>query len=234
VQVDNPRFDLSLKKFVNGEDAQTPAAAVVVSGGSTAVYTFIVTNNGPVPVSNVTTVTDSTLGGNLVLQGVPTGSGWNCTIEGLGFRCSRLDVLAVGASFPPITAQVTVTSTAGTYANTASVSNPSENPADNFGNNNTDPAHVRVAVINPPANFDLSLKKFVNGQDAQTTATAVTASQNSQVTYIFVARNNGTAAVSGTTTISDTSFGVCQLAQDGTVHSHDLEAHPDLIVQLLL
>lgn len=68
VQVDTPRFDLSLKKFVNGQDAQTTAAAVVVTGGSTASYTFVVTNNGPNPVSNVTTVTDSTFSADLALQ----------------------------------------------------------------------------------------------------------------------------------------------------------------------
>ena len=138
---------------------------------------------------------------------MPTGSGWNCTREGVGFRCTRTDALAVGASFPPITALATVTSTAGTYTNTASVNNPSENPTNNFGNNNTDPANVRVDAVNPAANFDLSIKKFVNGQDAQTTLTAVSVAQNSQATYTFVVRNNGTAIVSGTTTVSDTSFG---------------------------
>ena len=137
---------------------------------------------------------------------MPTGSGWNCTREGVGFRCTRTDALAVGASFPPITALATVTSTAGTYTNTASVNNPSENPTNNFGNNNTDPANVRVDAVNPAANFDLSIKKFVNGQDAQTTAAAVVVTGGSTASYTFVVTNNGPNPVSNVTTVTDSTF----------------------------
>jgi hypothetical protein len=111
----------------------------------------------------------------------------------------------VGASFPPITAQVVVTNTAGTYVNTAAVANPSENPTNNFGNNNTDPANIIVGSVTPGL-FDLSLKKYVNSiaQDAQD-GSPVSIAPTTAFTYLIRVTNTALSAnaVTGTTTVTD-------------------------------
>lgn len=48
-------------------------------------------------------------------------------------------------NFSDIIVFARTSSATGTFLNTASVSNPNENPVNNFGNNNTDPAHVLVS-----------------------------------------------------------------------------------------
>jgi Domain of unknown function DUF11 len=51
-------FALSLKKYVDNDDAQ-PGMPVYKNMGDTFNYRIRVTNNGPAPTSGVTTVTDS-------------------------------------------------------------------------------------------------------------------------------------------------------------------------------
>lgn len=72
--------------------------------------------------------------------------------------CTRSDVLAAGQVYPDIVVPVVVTATTGSVTNTATVSNPSEDPTNNYGNNNTDPA---VFSVNLTTGFDLSVKKYV-------------------------------------------------------------------------
>ncbi len=151
----------------------------------------------------MTTVTDSSFPLSISITGTPTGAGWSCSNSIRGFSCTRFDSIRSGVSFPPITVPANISGNAApnsTLINTAAVSNPGDaTPGDN-----TDAAHI--IIIPPPAGFDLSIKKFVNGQDAQSVTSATSVSQNSQATYTFVVRNNGTAAVSGVTTVSDNSF----------------------------
>ena len=138
-------FDLGLKKLVNGEDAQTAATAVPITTGVPFSYTFIVTNNGAANATGITSVSDANLPAGVQLTAPPSGTGWNCSLVSGGFVCTRADTLAVGASFPVITAQAIVSSaTSGIITNTATLNNPDENPANNFNNNNTDPANIRV------------------------------------------------------------------------------------------
>lgn len=66
-------------------------------------------------------VTD-TLPTGLTLSAAPSGPGWTCTPSGNAFSCSRADVLAAGASYPPITLNVRVAQDApSSITNTASV-----------------------------------------------------------------------------------------------------------------
>ncbi len=203
-------FDLSLKKYVGvpsaTSDAQTTGTAVGVSASTAFVYTLRITNNGTAAISGVTTVTDPGPATGVNFTGIPTGAGWSCTLVGRAISCTRSDSVASGVSFPDISIPATTTSTTGTFLNTASVANPNENPTNNFGNNNTDPANVSVGLITADV-FDLSLKKYVGtpsaATDAQTAATAIGVTANTDYTYTFRVTNNGLATASGVTTVTD-------------------------------
>lgn len=153
----NPTFfDVSLKKYVNSvapeNDAQTPATAISIESGKPYQYVFRVTNNGPSATSTATAVSDVSFPAGITLQSVPSGNGWSCGLAIGGFTCTRPDSLASGASFPDITATVIHSGAlpAAALRNDAYVVNVNENPANNFGNNNTDPAHVNITPSTNP------------------------------------------------------------------------------------
>lgn len=127
-------------------DAQTPATAVTVQSGTPFDYVFRVTNNGPSATSTATAVSDTSLPTGVTLQGLPTGSGWTCGLAVGGFTCTRSDSLASGGTFPDITARVVHTGALPTapLINTARVVNVNEDPTNNYGNNNSDPAHITL------------------------------------------------------------------------------------------
>ncbi len=91
---------IDIEKATNGEDADTPTGPVV-EVGSTVTWTYVVTNIGPVPLTNVT-VTDDKIG---------------------AVTCPK-DTLAVGES---MTCTMTGTATLGQYANNSSVVGTSPN-----------------------------------------------------------------------------------------------------------
>ncbi len=74
------------------------------AGQFAATYTIIVTNSGVGPTSASVTVTD-TLPPSMA-AGTISGTGWTCILATVS--CSRSDVLAAGANYPPITLVVTV------------------------------------------------------------------------------------------------------------------------------
>lgn len=91
--------------------------------GANGVFALTVSNGATAGSTNGTavTVTDS-LPVGLALVGTPTGSGWLCTPTGNAFSCARSDVLAPGASYPPVTVNVAVAQDApASLTNTASV-----------------------------------------------------------------------------------------------------------------
>ena len=91
-------------------------------------YTITAQNVGASSTAGTVTVTD-TLPAGLTLNAI-SGSGWSCSGGGTP-TCTRSDVLASGASYPPITLTVNVSSSApATVTNTATVSGGGDtNPA---------------------------------------------------------------------------------------------------------
>lgn len=126
------------------QDAQD-GSPVAIALNTPFNYLIQVTNNGSLTASGVTTVTDPGPATGVNFVGTPTGSGWTCTTAVRAITCTTTANIASGAQFPIITIPATTTSATGTFRNLASVSNPNENPANNFGNNNTDPANVSVS-----------------------------------------------------------------------------------------
>ena len=125
-----------------------PNLAIAKSHGASFVpgqsgdYTITVSNVGQGPTTGPVTVTD-TLPAGLTATAL-SGAGWTCTLAAVS--CTRSDVLAAGASYPPITLTVSVAATAqGLLTNTATVSGGGDtSPADNTV---TDPTRVGAAAI---------------------------------------------------------------------------------------
>jgi len=85
---------------------KTHTGAFVPGGKGT--FTFKVTNVGNVPTSFPITVTD-TLPVPLTLDGVPTGTGWNCGgSAGVNVVCTTNAVLGPNNSLPNITVKVNI------------------------------------------------------------------------------------------------------------------------------
>ena len=110
-------FDLMLKKRVGrtltdgtlrdrntghiGNDEQD---ALIVSQSGNLVYTYSVSNLGPIASSGVTTLED-TLPNNVVISGAIQSSTWTCTSGDNGnrsFRCTHSGVLSAGQLFPDV------------------------------------------------------------------------------------------------------------------------------------
>lgn len=138
--------DLSISKSSNG----------VFTAGTNGVYTIGVTNNGPSSTSGTITVTD-TLPAQFSYVSA-TGTGWTCGYNA-GNRtvtCTRTDVLAMGASVPPITLTVFVGDvTTPSVTNTATVS------SGNFDNNSGNNTASVVTTVNA-ANLSTSTKSWVD------------------------------------------------------------------------
>ena len=94
-----------------------------------ATYTLTVTNIGAGPTSAAASVTD-TLPSGLAATSI-AGTGWTCVLATL--TCTRSDVLAPSASYPPILLTVNIAANApASLLNTATVSGGGET---NTGNN---------------------------------------------------------------------------------------------------
>jgi hypothetical protein len=190
-------FDLSIKKFVNGLDAQNAWAAVTVWTSTGFTYTLQIKNEGPVASTGTTTVTD-TLPAWVTLVSVPNVAPWTCNVAGNSFNCATTSSIASGATYPTITVNALTTTATGTITNIGNVANPNDTNA----LNNSDPAVIAVGVS--ATAFDLSIKKFVNGLDAQNAWAAVTVWTSTGFTYTLQIKNEGPVASTGTTTVTDT------------------------------
>lgn len=164
-----------------------------VQGGQ-ATFTLGVSNVGPVASQGTVTVSD-TLPAGLTFASA-TGSGWTCTGSAT-FTCTRSDVLAAGAAYPPITLTVNVTDTApATVANTATVSGGGDSPDDN---NSVVDSVPTVAVT------DLSISK---------TADVPTAPVGGNVTYSLTITNNGPSRSTGSTVVDTLPAGMSFVSAD--------------------
>jgi uncharacterized repeat protein (TIGR01451 family) len=147
--------------------------------GTTATYTVTATNSGNVPTSGTVTVTD-TLPAGLTPTGA-AGAGWTCPAPvGQTVTCTRADVLAGAASYPPITVTVTVLQgAANSVTNTASVSGGSETNVTN--DTATDPTNIVSSA-------DIAVTKTVDN---------ATPNQGSNIVFTLTATNNGPSNATG-------------------------------------
>ncbi|HWZ44185.1 MAG TPA: hypothetical protein VNW97_11965 [Candidatus Saccharimonadales bacterium] len=155
-----------------------------VAPGGTGAITLTVFNIGNAPSVGQITVTD-TFPPGLTPQ-IASGPGWTCTVSGQTVTCTRSDVLAAGASAPPIT--VTVVAAAGlstSVVNTANVSGGGETNASN------DSASLPFALAALVRADQLLIKKTVDRSfldtgdvplySIQVTNTAQVAVENAQI-----------------------------------------------------
>jgi uncharacterized repeat protein (TIGR01451 family) len=158
-------------------------AGTFEAGQSGETYTITVTNQGAGSTTGVVTVTDTLPAG--LTPTTMSGPSWICDL--LTLTCTRSDVLASGASYPPITITVNVSLTAsGLLVNLARVSGGGElNTSNNLA---VDPAIVAAVP-------DLAITKSHAGTFKQGQVGAQ---------YTIVARNVGTGSTSGLVTVSDT------------------------------
>ncbi len=167
------RPDLTIAKTHTGNFTQ---------GQTGATYTITVTNSGNGPTTGVVTVTDVLPSG--LTAATISGTGWGCTLSTL--TCTRGDVLAPNASFPPLTLTVTVAGNAppGVVTNTGTVSGGGET-------NTTNNTATDMTTIG--AGADLTIDKahtgnFTRGQTG---------------TYTITVRNAGAVGTSGSITVTD-------------------------------
>ena len=171
-----------------------PGIVKTISSSAGGAYTFAltVTNQGTLPTVGPVTVGDFSDGG---FTGAYTmsGSGWSC--PGSLSPCTRSDVLAPGASYPPIT--VVSNYTLGTSVlNTGSVSGGGQ-PTDSNSPALLNDASTAGVPLAPLAT--LVLNKSVEESDG---------SAGSLVTFNLLVRNSGPSAGTGTTVVDTLPAGL--------------------------
>jgi uncharacterized repeat protein (TIGR01451 family) len=169
----NGLTDLTLAKTHTGNFTQ----------GSDGSYTLTVSNGGTATSSGTITVTD-VLPASLTFVSA-TGSGWSCNNSSGTVTCTTNNTVSAGGSAAAITLTVNPTAAAvPSVTNTASVSGGNDS---NTGNNN---ASSPTTVNGLP---DLTIAKSHAGDFAQGT----------DGDYTITVSNGGTAASSGTVTVTD-------------------------------
>jgi len=168
-----PVPDLTVTKTHTGDFTQ---------GDTGKTYTITVTNSGAGPTDGAVSVTD-TLPFGLTATAM-TGSGWTCSH--LTVSCTRNDVLAAGASYPPVTLTVKVSSsTPSSVTNTVTVAGGYE--LNTLNSSASDPTTI-IPIT------DLTITKTHPGSFAQG-ATGKT--------YTITVRNAGGVPSAGTVTVTD-------------------------------
>ena len=171
---------INIVKQVNGVDANT-ATGPILAVGSTATFTYIVTNTGNVPLSNVSVVDDNGTPGTPGDNFSPTFTGGDTNSNGL---------LDVTETWTFSAARIVG---AGQYTNIASASGKS--PA-NTTVTDTDPANYFGAA---PA---INIEKLINGNDADS-ATGPVLTAGSTATFTYVITNTGNIAIGGIAVVDD-------------------------------
>jgi hypothetical protein len=113
--------------------------------GGAGVYQLTVNDDaGAGPTTGTASVTFHVPDG-LTAQ-APSGDGWQCSVSGQVVTCTRSDMLAAGAAYPPVRIPVAVAGSAsGTVTATAAVSDP--NDTGTTGKSATD--SVTLGVLSP-------------------------------------------------------------------------------------
>ncbi len=187
----SPDLGLPISKVASASTTVSypdPGITKTVTGSSGTQYTFDVnvTNQGTMSTAGTVQVTD-TLGGNATALVSASGTGWTCSVSPpstAAFTCQRSDVLAPGASYPPI--QV--------VANFAA-SQPVTNAADittGGGQPNSDAAHLND-FSDASAGTSPSATLLVNKSALTGTISATTLGG-----FRINVRNTGPSAATGT------------------------------------
>ncbi|HEX7139766.1 MAG TPA: FG-GAP-like repeat-containing protein, partial [Vicinamibacterales bacterium] len=151
-------------------------------GDSGKTYTITAKNSGGGTSSGIVSVADALPSG--VIASAMAGSGWTCTLSPLA--CTRNDTLAPGASFPPITLTVNVTSSApATVTDNAVVSGGGE--LNTFNDSGSDVAPVAATT-------DLTIA---------VTHTASFTQGSTGKSYFIAVKSAGRGATSGQITVTD-------------------------------
>ncbi len=147
-------------------------------------YTITVTNAGPGATAGTVTVTDTLPTG--MTPTAASGTGWTTSISGLTVTATRSDALNAGVGYPALSITVNVaTNAAANLTNTASVSGGGEL---NTANDSASDATSITAMA------DLTIAKSHSGTFKQ---------GDSADTYTITVGNAGSAATSGTVTVTD-------------------------------
>ncbi|MCX6371257.1 MAG: hypothetical protein NTZ58_08405 [Solirubrobacterales bacterium] len=176
---------------------------ITSSAGGAYTFALTVTNQGTLPTVGTVTVGDFSDGG---FTGIYTmsGSGWNCPSS--HSPCTRSDVLAPGASYPPITVVSNYT-LGSSVLNTGSVSGGGQPTNANSPALLNDASTTGVPLA-PLAT--LVLNKSVE-------ESAVSA--GSLVTFNLLVRNSGPSAGTGTTVVDTLPVGLDFVSATSTVGS---------------
>jgi uncharacterized repeat protein (TIGR01451 family) len=173
--------------FVTESDSPDP----VLLGGNVT-YTLTAGNNGPSP-SNFGVIVNDTLPGGFTLVSLTPSAGTCTTVP---ISCN-VGVLASGA-----TATVTIVATpnfVGTFTNTATIANPSNDP--NLGNN----AASQTTTISPVVNVSVSIADAPNP-----------VSVGANLTYTLIVQNTGSSSATGVTVINTLPAGVTLVSATAT------------------
>ncbi len=163
-------------------------------GATGDIYTITVANGGTGPTSGAVTVTD-TLPAGLTATGF-AGTGWTgCTATPVvgpnTLTCTRSNVLANGASYPPITLTVNVAANAAAQVtNSVNVAGGGES---NTGNDSFNDLTNITAVVVPVPDMTITkshMDPFAQGATGDP--------------YTITVANGGTGPSSGTVTVTDT------------------------------
>jgi uncharacterized repeat protein (TIGR01451 family) len=165
--------DLTISKSHSGNFTQ---------GQTGATYSLVARNSGSAPTSGTVTVTD-TLPAGLTATAI-SGSGWTCDLPTL--TCTRNDALPASTNYPAITVTVNVANNAAaSVTNSVSVSGGGQ--ANTSNDSATDPT-----TVNPLPDLTIAKSHSGNFSQGQTGAT-----------YSITVTNSGSAATSGTVTVTD-------------------------------
>jgi len=170
VPVDMPV--INIEKATNGVDADNPTGPFIPVGDNVT-WTYVVTNPGNVPLSNII-VTDNRPGV------VPVYVSGDINNDG---------ILQVGETW---VYEATGIAVSGQYSNIGSVTGtPPEGP----NVNDSDPSHYFGVVIVPPS---INIEKYTNGVDADT-PTGPSIPIGGAVTWTYVVTNTGNVPLSNVT-----------------------------------
>ncbi|MCU1257298.1 MAG: hypothetical protein JWO80_183, partial [Bryobacterales bacterium] len=180
--------DLTITKTHTGNFTQS----------GTGSYTVTVNNAGSAATTGTVTMTDTVPTG--LTATALSGTGWTCALTPT-VNCTRSDALAASTSYPAITLAVSVASNApATVTNTATVAGGGETNTAN--DSASDPTTIGAAGVP-----DLTVTKTHSGNFTQ----------GGTGSYTITLNNVGSAATTGTVTMTDTvPTGLTATALSGT------------------